>query len=162
MNASGKAATHRCLLTSAILHLSIEHRLDIALVYIILINAFGICCRDSCLRGRAALFGAAPDARANSSALAAFQQAFPPELLQDTGESRQWEGPFFVPAAGTLDGWLLDHWFDGTAQYDALFMQNFSSTTEVQVQPMAAPVAPFSCSTPSTHWIMTICSPMAA
>lgn len=57
--------------------------------------------------------------------------AYPAVKLLDTGEERLWNGPFFAPAAGTLDGWLLDHWYTGTAQYDALFMQNFSSASEV-------------------------------
>lgn len=89
-------------------------------------------CRGGCLRGQPALFAATADARANTSALAAFAGAYPSEELADTGETRLWNGPFFAPAAGTLDGWLLDHWFAGAAQYDALFVQNFSSASEVK------------------------------
>jgi hypothetical protein len=89
-------------------------------------------CRDTCLRQRPALLGATADLRANASAaLNVFRGAYPADMLQDTGEVRLWSGPFFVPAAGTLDGWLLDHWFNGTAHYDALFLQNLTSATEV-------------------------------
>ncbi|BDA45751.1 probable ATP-binding cassette sub-family A member 3 [Coccomyxa sp. Obi] len=88
--------------------------------------------RQDCLRDQPALFGANPYSRSNASAaLGAFMEAYPAEKLLDTGEERLWNGPFFAPAAGTLDGWLLDHWYSGTAQYDALFMQNFSSASEV-------------------------------
>jgi hypothetical protein len=88
-------------------------------------------CRQDCLRDQPALLAATPDVRVNLSALAAFTEAYPSDKLQDTGEERLWNGPFFAPAAGTLDGWLLDHWFTGAAQYDALFLQNFSSASEV-------------------------------
>ena len=91
-------------------------------------------CRQDCLRDQPALFGAGPYARSNASAaLGAFMEAYPADKLLDTGEERLWNGPFFAPAAGTLDGWLLDHWYTGTAQYDALFMQNFSSASEVHL-----------------------------
>ena len=88
-------------------------------------------CRRDCLRDQPALFGATPDIRANATALAAFAAAYPADKLRDTGEQRLWNGPFFAPAAGTLDGWLLDHWYTGAAQYDALFVNNFTSASEV-------------------------------
>lgn len=98
-------------------------------------------CRQDCLRDQPALLAATPDIRANASALVAFTEAYPSDKLQDTGEERLWNGPFFAPAAGTLDGWLLDHWFTGVAQYDALFLQNFSSASEVgPVYPLGIPM----------------------
>ena len=50
----------------------------------------------------------------------------------DTGAERLWDGPFFAPAEGTLDGWLLDAWARGTARYDALFIQNVTSADTVR------------------------------
>ena len=91
-----------------------------------------VTCREGCLRGQAAPYGAAAGARANASALHAFQDAYPQDKLQDTGTERLWQGPFFAPTEGTLDGWLLDKWYTSATSYDGLFWHNTSSSDQVR------------------------------
>lgn len=90
--------------------------------------------REGCLRGQAAPFGATLDARGNASALDAFAAAYLRDKLHDTETSRLWEGPFFAPTNGTLDGWLLDKWYSSATSYDGLFFQNTSSADKVSCQ----------------------------
>lgn len=86
------------------------------------------------MRGQVAPFGASPGARGNTSALEAFAAAYPRDKLQDTGTTRLWEGPFFAPTEGTLDGWLLEKWYTSATSYDSIFFQNTSSSIKVRVQ----------------------------
>jgi hypothetical protein len=45
--------------------------------------------------------------------------------LQDSGTTRVLTLPMFESLNGSLDGWLLDRWYDSSArQYDAFFLQN--------------------------------------
>jgi hypothetical protein len=76
-------------------------------------------------------FGATAAARANSTAEAAFLGGYGAGGTLDTGTERLWDGPFFAPAEGTLDGWLLGAWAGGAARYDALFLQNLTSADTV-------------------------------
>ena len=76
-------------------------------------------------------FGATAAARTNVSATAAFLDGYGTGGTLDTGTQRLWDGPFFAPAEGTLDGWLLDAWHGGTARYDALFLQNVTGADTV-------------------------------
>ena len=88
--------------------------------------------RDSSLRGQAAPYGASANARENASSLPAFRAAYPQDKLQDTGTAHLWQGPFFAPTEGTLDGWLLDKWYTSATSYDALFFHNTSSSDQVR------------------------------
>ena len=38
---------------------------------------------------------------------------------------------FFSGYAGSLDEYLLDNWYSGARSYDAVYVQNFSSTSQV-------------------------------
>lgn len=51
--------------------------------------------------------------------------------IEDSGESKLWNGPIFVPAKGTLDQYLLDHWGDGLSTYDAVFFDQWANTQQV-------------------------------
>ncbi len=85
------------------------------------------------MRGQAAPFGATLGARGNASALDVFAAAYPRDMLQDTGTARLWDGPFFAPTEGTLDGWLLGKWFTSATSYDGIFFQNTSSSNKVKL-----------------------------
>ena len=86
------------------------------------------------MRSQAAPFGATLDARGNASALKAFAAAYPGDKLHDTNTERLWEGPFFAPTEGTLDGWLLDKWYTSATSYDSIFFQNTTSADKVSRQ----------------------------
>ena len=93
--------------------------------------------REGCLRGQAAPFGATPGARGNASALDAFAMEYPRDALYDMGATHLWDGPFFAPTEGTLDGWLLNKWYTSATSYDSIFFQNTSSSEQVRLQPPA-------------------------
>jgi len=95
--------------------------------------------REGCLRGQAAPFGATFEARSNASALAAFSAVYPQDKLHDTGIARLWDGPFFAPTEGTLDGWLLEKWYTSATSYDSIFFQNTSSSDKVSAWSSTAP-----------------------
>ncbi|KAK9828547.1 hypothetical protein WJX72_000707 [[Myrmecia] bisecta] len=79
--------------------------------------------RQRCLTDESAAFGATPGVYANVSSASAFQTAFPAQRIVDTHQTKLWSGPFFAPPNGTMDGYLLDHWYTGQPSYDAVFMQ---------------------------------------
>ena len=66
----------------------------------------------------------------NATGLAALRAAFSLERLADTGAERLWA--FGAPLNGTLDGWLLDHWYNGVGRDDALFVRNISDTPQAR------------------------------
>ncbi|KAL4853959.1 ATP-binding cassette sub-family A member 3 [Chlorella vulgaris] len=81
--------------------------------------------RLTALSGNPAAFGAAADVRGPSggAALQAFLAGYPE--AQDSGTTRVLTLPMFESLNGSLDGWLLDRWYDSSArQYDAFFLQN--------------------------------------
>ncbi|KAK9842270.1 hypothetical protein WJX81_003820 [Elliptochloris bilobata] len=85
--------------------------------------------REACLQGRPAALGASAAARANATGLAALTAGYPHGALADTGTQALWA--FGAPVAGTLDGWLLDHWYGGPGTDDALFVRSLSDTPQV-------------------------------
>lgn len=86
--------------------------------------------REACLQCWPAALGATPAARGNGTGLAALRAAFPLDRLADTGADRLWA--FGAPLNGTLDGWLLDHWYNGVGRDDALFVRNISDTPQAR------------------------------
>lgn len=88
-----------------------------------------LCRRDACLQGLPAALGATAAARANATGLAALTGAYPPGGLVDTGAERLWT--FGAPMDGTLDAWLLGHWYAGPAADDALFARSLPNTPQV-------------------------------
>ena len=84
------------------------------------------------------MFGATAGAKANSSAFDAFQYSYPTTDMQLTDAERLWEGPFFAPVNGTFDGYLLDHWSQGRASYEGLFVHNWSDSAQVLAGPLRA------------------------
>ncbi len=49
------------------------------------------------------------------------------ELVVDSLTNAVWKSG---PPAGTLDGWLLDHWHSGQPVYDAVFYQQVPSALD--------------------------------
>ena len=84
------------------------------------------------------MFGATAGAKVNSTAFDAFQYSYPTTDMQLTDAERLWEGPFFAPVNGTFDGYLLDHWSQGGANYEGLFVHNWSNSAQVNPRPLHA------------------------
>ena len=85
-------------------------------------------CRDTCLRGQQAPLGATTLARSNASELAFFEAL---GGYEETNTSQILS--FAVPSLNhTLDGWLLDHWHGGSSAFDALFVEQFSSSSQAR------------------------------
>ena len=93
--------------------------------------------REACLLGARTVFAASAAAHANTTAEASFLDAFPTASLIQSKAERLWNGPFFAPPNGTLDGALLDDWSRGPPRYDALFMRNWTDSAS------ASPGLPF-------------------
>ena len=94
--------------------------------------------REECEFGAPTVFGATAGAKANSTAFDAFQYSYPTTDMQLTDAERLWEGPFFAPVNGTFDGYLLDHWSQGGANYEGLFVHNWSNSAQVVPRPFRA------------------------
>ena len=87
-------------------------------------------CRDNCLRGQDAAFGANSIPRFNASTLAGFEGL---GGYYDTGKSLM-IGPSILNPNGTIDEWLLDHWYQGASSYDGLFVHSLSSPGQVRLK----------------------------
>ena len=62
--------------------------------------------------------------------MGAFLGGYPASDLTLTEEQKLWAPPFWSPVNGTLDGYLLDHWFQRRASYDALFVNSWANTSQ--------------------------------
>lgn len=91
---------------------------------------WGSSCRHVCLMDKPAAFAASPGARANSTGLASFHDAFPSESITDTKQQKMRQGPFGI-LNGTLESYLLDNWYTGHRAYDAVFINSLSNSTQV-------------------------------
>ncbi len=87
--------------------------------------------RAVCDFGAPTILGATADARSNSTALQSFTSHFPSFDLRDSGADKIWKGPIFQPVDGTIDDYLLQHWHDGQAVYDGLFVDSWGNTSKV-------------------------------
>lgn len=88
-------------------------------------------CRKVCEFGAATIFGASEQARGRSSAFHSFAQAYPSYDLVDSKSQGIWKGSIFTPAKGTIDGYMLENWHDGTAHYDGLFVNSWTNSSQV-------------------------------
>ena len=96
--------------------------------------------RDNCLRGQPAPLGAASQARSNASELSSFE-ALGAYQESNTSHLLKSFNPFAPPPLnGTLDGWLLDRWHAGSSAFDALFVEQFSSSSQVRIPPLRSQV----------------------
>lgn len=84
--------------------------------------------RSVALAGRAALLGASPGARdaGRGAALCTLRDAYPGEVLRDSGTTKVLRVPYLEPLGGTLDGYLLDGWYGSSTVYDALFLESLA------------------------------------
>ena len=84
-------------------------------------------CREACLRGQDAALGGGLVPR-SSAALPGLEAA---GGYFDTHTTRMLGGTLFN-ASGTLDEWLLDHWYGGTSAFDGLFVDSLSAAGQVR------------------------------
>lgn len=78
-----------------------------------------------------AAFGASAGARANSTGLASFLDAFARDSITDTKQQKMYKGPFSFLSNDTLELYLLKNWYTGHRAYDALFINSLSNSTQV-------------------------------
>ena len=83
------------------------------------------------MEGHSAGFAAINASRMNSTGLAAFMADYPGSSLEDTGETKVWSFPPGSTLNGTLDGWLLQHWFQDLELYDALLLEGLANSSTV-------------------------------
>ena len=88
-------------------------------------------CRATCMKGSPAAFAAPNATRLNDTGLAAFLGDYALGGLEDTGKTRIWNLPFSSLINGTLDGWLLEHWFQDLEIYDGLFLNALANSSAV-------------------------------
>ncbi len=122
------------------------------------------------MEGSPAAFAALNATRANSTGLEAFMRDYAAGSLEETGESKLWSFPPGSTLNGTLDGWLLDNWFQDFELYDALFFENIANSLSVgplspQLLPRVQSGQSCTCQLPRTNlWgagflLATQCSP---
>ena len=78
-----------------------------------------------------AAFAASAGARANSTGLASFLNAFSPDLITDTKQQKLFKGPFGILTNDTLDSYLLKNWYTGHRAYDGVFFNRLSNSSQV-------------------------------
>lgn len=78
-----------------------------------------------------AAVAASQGARANSTGLSSFQNAFPEEQLIDTRMTGLQQSIFLPLGNTTLDAYLLRNWYVGQRAYDAVYINSISNTSQV-------------------------------
>lgn len=90
------------------------------------------------MKGAPAAFAASNATRLNDTGLEAFMADYALGGLKETSQSKIWNLPFSNPLNGTLDGWLLNHWFEDLELNDALFLQSVGDNSSVST-PLSRP-----------------------
>ena len=88
-------------------------------------------CRHVCLMDKPAAFAASPGARANSTGLASFLDAFSGDSIADTKQQKLYKGPFAIFTNDTLESYLLKNWYTGHRAYDGLYINSLSNSPQV-------------------------------